>query len=302
VKGFQEHFEKAFKHAAIGMALMTPDGRWFKVNRALCGFLGYPEHELLGITLRDVTYPEDLEKDLNLLRRMKNGEVRAYQMEKRYLRKDGSVVWGSLNRSLVRDDRDDPLFSVCQIQDISESKELEGRLAYQAYYDPLTGLPNRAALTEQLERSLASTGRRESSVALLFVDLDGFKKVNDSLGHEAGDELLAAVARRLKTCVRAGDTVARLGGDEFCLLLEDVAGPEDATRVLERVKECLESPFDVGDHYIPPITVSVGVAVQAPRDGRPAGWLLREADTAMYRTKHNGQARNDRARDGTAGT
>lgn len=174
------------------------------------------------------------------------------------------------------------------VHDITERKALEDQLAYQAFHDALTGLPNRALLTDRLEHALARAERSESSVAVLFLDLDRFKIVNDSLGHEVGDELLKAVGRRLQRCLRPEDTAARIGGNEFVVLLEDIASASYAVRVAERIIAALRTPFDVAGHEMV-VTTSIGIALSS--HGHGASDLLRDADVAMYRAKDKGKAR-----------
>ena len=211
-------------------------------------------------------------------------------VEHRARRADGS--WRYLE-SVGNNLSDDPSVGgiVINSRDVTERKALEERLAYQAFHDSSTDLPNRALLMDRLGHSLARAGRRGGRVALLFDDLDNLKQVNDSLGHEAGDEILIAVAGRLRSELRPEDTVARLGGDEFVVLLEDVGGADEAARVAERVVEALRFPCALRGHDHS-VTASVGVALSAARahGGRPDD-LLREADRAMYRAKRSGTGR-----------
>ncbi|MCZ7526242.1 MAG: EAL domain-containing protein [Acidimicrobiia bacterium] len=176
--------------------------------------------------------------------------------------------------------------------DISERKEFEAQLAHQALHDPLTGLPNRALLLDRLARALARSERREGRVCALFLDLDNFKVINDGLGHEAGDAILVAVAGRLRTLVRPGDTVARFGGDEFVVLCEDIADGPEAVTVAERVARALSAPFDLGGGSETVLTVSIGIAL-AEGPGDQPETLLRDADAAMYRAKERGRARHE---------
>lgn len=281
------------------MAIVGLDERIQQANHSACDLLGYPEDELVGKTIRDITHPDDLDKDLEQLDRLLDGEIRVYQMEKRYRHREGHFVWGLLNRSLVRDDRGDPLYFISQVQDISGRKALEEQLLRRAHHDSLTGLHNRLAFEEQLERALSFTERNEGSLALLFLDLDDFKHVNDTLGHGVGDRLLVEVANRLLGCVRAGDTVARIGGDEFCVLLEGLADTGGALQAAERAKRSLEAPLVLGAHHIPRLTASIGVVVKGPGERRTAGQMLDEADAAMYRAKRSGKARHDLRLDAT---
>jgi diguanylate cyclase (GGDEF)-like protein len=173
--------------------------------------------------------------------------------------------------------------------DVTERKVLEEQLRHQAFHDPLSGLPNRALFMDRLEHALARAERRGNQVAVLFTDLDNFKIINDSLGHEVGDQLLVAVAERIKDCLRPEDTAARLGGDEFTILVEEVDGVRDAVRVAERIAESLQPPFSLDQHEVFS-TTSIGIALSSPSQEQAAD-LLRHADLAMYRAKHKGKAR-----------
>src|SRR5918997_5465699 len=177
------------------------------------------------------------------------------------------------------------------LRDITERKGLEQRLIQRALHDPLTGLPNRTLFMNRLEHALAPGRRRESRVAVLFMDLDNFKFVNDSLGHEAGDLLLGAVSKRVQTCLRSEDTIARLGGDEFAILIEDVKYTSEPADVAERIVEELQAPFTLGGQLVV-ITPSIGIAISVPTSQDPPEHLLREADLAMYRAKEDGKARH----------
>jgi diguanylate cyclase (GGDEF)-like protein/PAS domain S-box-containing protein len=280
----EQRFRRSFEDAATGMALVGTDGRFLRVNRSLCEILGYTESELLGKTFQEITHPDDLEVDVEHLRRLLAGEIRTYQTEKRYLHQDGHVVWVLLSVSIVHDEEDEPLYFVSQIQDITERKVLEERLEHRAYHDTLTDLPNRPLLVNRLAHALERTQRRwDRQAVVLFMDLDGFKVINDSLGHEIGDHLLVLVAERLRRCLRPEDTLARFGGDEFVVLLEDVEDPSEAVRVAERIANELKRPF-VMDGRSLFASVSIGIAQGNARTKSPLD-LLRDADTAMYRAK-----------------
>jgi diguanylate cyclase (GGDEF)-like protein len=174
------------------------------------------------------------------------------------------------------------------VRDVTERKALEGELEHRAFHDALTGLPNRALLTDRIKHALARVESHGESVAVLFLDLDDFKVVNDSLGHEAADRLLMAVAERLQTVLRPEDTLARLGGDEFTVLLEDIEGASEATAVAERIADALREPFSLeGSELF--VTTSIGIAFGNSAQDRPGG-LLRSADLAMYRAKETGKA------------
>ncbi len=199
------------------------------------------------------------------------------------------MVWVRDESVLVRGEDGHALYWQGVYLDITARKELEKQLEHQAFHDTLTGLPNRALFLDRLEHALARSERSTSGIAVLFLDLDRFKYVNDSLGHEVGDQLLVAVGSLLQGCVRPGDTVARLGGDEFTILLEDVERPDEAVYIAERITAGLRAPFTLGRHELY-ITTSIGIVFSSPERNRMSD-LLRSADMAMYRAKSHGRAR-----------
>jgi diguanylate cyclase (GGDEF)-like protein/PAS domain S-box-containing protein len=218
-----------------------------------------------------------------------NENGKPFNMEYRLIARDGRSVWIRDASVLVHDDEGQPLYWQGVLLDITDRKAIEEQLAYQAFHDPLTGLPNRALFMNRLEHALEVAARRHDSVGVLFLDLDRFKVINDSLGHEVGDQMLIAVARRLSTCLRGGDTVARFGGDEFTVLLESVSGAEEASEIADRLIESMRAPFALPGRQAF-IETSIGIAVSSPPQPRPAD-LIREADAALYRAKAGGRAR-----------
>lgn len=408
----QELFGSAFHFAGIGMALVGLDGQWLKVNPALCDLVGYSESELLSLSFQDITYPEDLEADLQQAASLLAGNIRSYAMEKRYIHRDGHLVWILLTVSLVDDADLRPFCFVSQMQDISQAKRAQHDLAEErnllqaiiegtgdaifvkdlagkymlvneaaaravgktkaellghdlsvitphdqvreierherdvlstgstriyemsafdrgehriysvtkspyrdhqgrivglvgvehditerrhaeeilqhlAHHDPLTDLPNRLLFEDRLSQALGYASRHHEMVALLFLDLDGFKFVNDTLGHDAGDDLLREVARRLRRVVRDTDTVARLGGDELAIILPNIGAGRNAEAVARTIVETLSAIASIRDHSIA-VAVSIGISVY-PFDGIEADTLLTAADTAMYRAKATGR-------------
>jgi diguanylate cyclase (GGDEF)-like protein/PAS domain S-box-containing protein len=288
----EERFRSAFDHAAIGMALVAPDGRWLQVNRSLCEIIGYSEQELLLTNFQAVTHMEDLETTVCHISQVVDGKIPTYQTEMRYFHRAGHAVWVLLSVSPARDPQTSSLRLIFQIQDITDRKRAEGQLLHDALHDGLTGLSNRALFMDHLKLAIARAKRHEDyQYSVLFLDLDRFKTINDSLGHLVGDQLLIGIARRLETCVRAEDTVARLGGDEFTILLDDVgADPDNVLYLTERIKKELSLPFNLDGHEVF-TTVSIGVAPSATGYERPDD-ILRDADTAMYRAKSLGKARH----------
>jgi diguanylate cyclase (GGDEF)-like protein/PAS domain S-box-containing protein len=281
-RAIEELFRRAFEDAPIGMALMSPDYRLTRINGALCDLLGRSQLELLGIDAGSITHPDDLEVEGPLMDSVLAGERRSYQLEKRVLLPDGAIAWVLVGVSLVRADDGSPERFVVHVQDIHERKESEALLAYRATHDQLTRLPNRALFEDRLELALARSERVATSVAVLFCDLDGFKRVNDSFGHEAGDDVLVEVAGRLQGAVRAGDTVARFGGDEFVVLCEDVVAERELDALTDRMRRAVQRPVSLGGSDVC-LGVSIGHAVSA--GGETPAELVNQADAAMYAAK-----------------
>ncbi|MDX6694680.1 MAG: hypothetical protein QOF02_2283 [Blastocatellia bacterium] len=287
----EERFRSAFDHAA-GMALVAPDGRWIKVNRSLCEMLGYSQEELLATNFHAITHTDDLSPLIANIAKLLDGKLSTHQMEQRYVGKQGQMIWVLLSITVVREADAQSVNLIFQVQDITDRKRAEERLLHEAMHDVLTGLPNRALFMDHLKLSVERVKRRDDRLfAVLFLDLDRFKIVNDSLGHMVGDQLLVGIARRLETCLRPGDTVSRLGGDEFTILLEDLNGAPEAIEVAERLQKSLARPFNLNGHEVF-TTVSIGIALSATGYDRPDD-VLRDADTAMYRAKMLGKARHE---------
>ncbi|HZB46555.1 MAG TPA: EAL domain-containing protein [Pyrinomonadaceae bacterium] len=287
----EARFRSVFDHAA-GMGLADEDGRWIKVNRSLCEMLGYTERDLLARSFQTITHPDDLDTVLAQTAKLLAGEVTTFQTELRYTHRRGHPVWVLLSVTLNRGAEGRSANLIFQLQDIGDRKRAEERLVHDAFHDVLTGLPNRALFMDHLKLSVERAKRRGDRLfAVLFLDLDRFKLINDSLGHMVGDRLLVGIARRLETCLRPGDTVARLGGDEFTVLLEDLAGADEATDVAGRLQEKLSRPFGLDGHEVF-TTVSIGIALSTTGYDR-AEDVLRDADTAMYRAKTLGKARHE---------
>ena len=285
----EEHFRNAFDHAA-GMALISSDGQWHRVNGSLCQILGYTEQELLATHFQEMTYSDDLGDDLVHMYQLLDGKIRIDQREKRFIHKLGHPIWVLQSASVARNAEGAPLHLILQIQDITERKRAEEQVHHAAFHDALTGLPNRTLLSDRLSLAQARAKRsKDYQFAVLFLDLDRFKLVNDSLGHNLGDQLLVELARRLEVCMRKTDTVARLGGDEFGMLLDGIKDPYDAIHIAERIQEELLNPFELNGHEFL-TTVSIGIAFSQTGYDGPED-ILRDADIAMYRAKANGKAR-----------
>lgn len=290
LKKSEARLRDIFEHAPIGLAIVSLEGRFMEVNHSLCSIAGYEKEELEKLTFQEITHPDDLASNLENMNRLLSEEIPFYKMEKRYIRKDGSSVWIQLTSSLLCDEQGAPLHFIAQIEDISERMTIQEQLHHLAYHDLLTDLPNRLFLVERLEWALVQAKRHVRSLAIMFLDLDRFKLVNDRLGHDIGDKLLQVVATRLISCVRKGDIVSRQGGDEFIIVLTEIARPEDAVLVAEKIIESVGLPIEIGPHRIA-IGTSIGIAVY-PVDGHDdARELMKKADQAMYDAKESG--RND---------
>ncbi len=268
----EERFQLAFENAPIGIALVSPEGHWLRVNHRLCEMLGYAETDLLGSTFQEITHPDDLDSDLEQVRRMLDGEIRSYEMEKRYRRADGSLIWILLSVSLARDAAGEPLYFISQLQDIDERKRVFGELEHHAHHDALTGLLNRRAWDTELARAIAEAEHARRPLAVVLIDLNDFKKVNDTHGHAAGDEVLRDAADTWRSHLRDGDRLARLGGDEFAVLLAG-AGVEQVDDIIDRLRHGLSH------------VAGAAIGIAHRETGESASGLMQRADEALYADK-----------------
>jgi diguanylate cyclase (GGDEF)-like protein/PAS domain S-box-containing protein len=281
-------YRNIFEHASEGIFQTTPEGRYLAANPALARLYGYAGPAALMASLDDIgrqLYVKSSQRERFRQYMEQHGEVLNFESE--VYRADGTRIWISENAHVVRDSSGAALFYEGTVQDISERRRHQEELERQANHDMLTGLPNRILLADRVEQGIARAGRLGYNLAVVFIDLDNFKFINDSLGHGAGDELLKEIAERLRLCVRNSDTVARLGGDEFVLLL---GGHFRASTVISQLKRVLTEigrpvllsgrEFHVG--------ASLGVAMY-PGDGEDSDTLLKHADTAMYAAKNSGR-------------
>ncbi len=281
----EEFFRLTFNQAAVGIVLLGADGRVLRTNSKMSQILGYSEIELLQRFFQQLTCEEDQADDLAMMARLKTGEISDYQREKRLIRRDGALVWVSVNVSSMRDANGHLRF-ICVIKDIQRQKKAEEALLRMANHDALTGLPNRVLMQDRLGQAIMHAHRAGRQVAVMFIDLDRFKHVNDSLGHDAGDALIVEIARRLSGSLRESDTVARQGGDEFVVVLPDLAGQDDAAKVARKLLDNLFQPLLLCSQEVFP-SGSIGIAMY-PRDGEDCATLLKCADSAMYGSKGKG--------------
>jgi len=271
----------AFDSTAVGMAFITLGREIIRVNNAICAMLGRTEEELRALGLTAFTHPEDRGVHEELQRQLLSGEIDRYQLDKRYLHSDGRTVWTTLHVGLVRDRSGQPAYIISQIHDITERVEATERARWLATHDPMTGVGNRALLMERLTEACQGF----HPAAVLYADLDGFKGVNDTFGHESGDKLLTEVAHRLQRALRASDTIARFGGDEFAMVLSRTSTPGQARKVAEKIRAATGHPVTLGAALVA-ISMSIGVTVGR---GLSPDELLRRADAALYRAKRSGR-------------
>jgi diguanylate cyclase (GGDEF)-like protein/PAS domain S-box-containing protein len=271
--------------AIVGKSL---DGTILSWNRGAERIYGYTAEEAIGRSIRMLAPPERRDETLGILQQIREGSPARY-LETRRVRKDGVCIDVSLTISAIRNASGTVVAASAISRDITERRRGEARVQHLAFHDPLTGLPNRLLFQDRLGVAVAQAHRLDQNLAVLFLDLDYFKRVNDSLGHPAGDELLRAIAGRLTGCVREGDTIARLGGDEFITLLPGVGTDADAGTVGRKILDTIRAPVRIQDREIL-MTVSIGIALY-PRDGVDTEALVRNADRAMYRAKERGRDR-----------
>ena len=283
-------FRTLFEGVSIGILRLGRDGRAVEANPALEQMLGYTAAEFGEMIMRDYIHPEDFQRAEELFRTLMLGEREAFRLEARYSRKDGVLVWGQVSAVLERDQDGRPAFAVTMIENITKRKRAEVELVRQAelserqaLHDPLTGLPNRLLFDDRIERAISQAERDGTRLAIVMLDLDRFKEVNDSLGHRAGDELLEEFGVRLQGALRASDTAARLGGDEFGLLLPQSPENDGLLATIERVRAALEQPILVQELPLS-VEASIGIAI-FPDHGHSAELLIQRADVAMYSAK-----------------
>jgi diguanylate cyclase (GGDEF)-like protein/PAS domain S-box-containing protein len=291
----ESYLRSAFEDAPLGIGLISIDpaseGRCLRVNPAFCRLTGYSAGQLLLTDIDALLHPDDLSTDRAAMTRLVEGEVEGFKIEERLLHAERHAVWVTVSASLVHDEAGNPMYCIRQLQDIEEQKRYEGELGYLVEHDPLTGLLNRRGFVRELEHQIAYARRYGSGGAVLFLDLDNFKSINDTLGHSTGDEVISELARVVRSRLRETDIFARLGGDEFAVLLPEAVESEAETvsaSLLEAVRAGCGLPLGEGRR----VTMSLGItSFHQPGRDLTADDLLVDADVAMYSAKDAGKDR-----------
>jgi diguanylate cyclase (GGDEF)-like protein/PAS domain S-box-containing protein len=279
----ERHFRTAFEDNMAPMVFTDLEDRIFAANEAFYEMVGRTPAEIIGFDSKLFTYPDDIGITEGSHERIVRGEVGHARYVKRYLHKDGRMIFAEVSKTPARDEAGNTLYFIISERDVTEEMTLTAQLSHQALHDPLTGLANRVLFQDRLTQAKARIRRQGGYCALLLLDLDDFKAVNDTHGHLAGDDLLIEVARRLESVVRSSDTLCRFGGDEFLYIAEDISGASEAELVAQRLLDAFERPITVGDNNIEQ-RVSCGVVVwdKSTRD---------DADVALYEAKRLGKGR-----------
>ena len=273
-----------FDYAGIAIQVLAADGTITQANPACRDIFGYAPEEMVHRNIAQFVAGTDASAIRAACRDLLSASRESVTLEQRFERNDGALIWGQLTIARVQAG-DEPRLMV-MVQDVTERKRMEEELVRRAFQDDLTGLANRALFHDRLHHALERRGRSRTEVAVLLLDLDGFKRVNDSLGHAAGDQLLRAVATRIQSTVRGGETVARLGGDEFAIVIDAVQTTEDVQQLADRLLRIISKPVTVADREVV-VNVSIGIALAQAGDEGDA--VLRNADVVMYSAKNAGK-------------
>ncbi len=288
LKQAEMRYRSIFEHAIEGIFQTSLSGQYLVVNPALAYIYGYSSPENLMGALNNIEqqlYVSPQRRDEFIQAMHCEGYVKNF--ESLVYRKDKSIIWISENARMVYGDNAEALYYEGTVEDITEHKNYAQKMEHQATHDSLTGLPNRHLLNDRLQNYINFAERYKSRLAVAFLDLDQFKFINDSMGHEVGDQLLVEMAERLKACVREIDTVVRLGGDEFVILLTNIHARSDITQTMERVLNAVSQPCSLNNmDFI--VSCSIGISVY-PKDGKKPNTLLKNADSALYKAKHAGR-------------
>lgn len=276
-------FQQIFEVAPVAMFICNLAGRCIWANSAFYELVGYAFRENLELDSRDLVHPDDLETELQFMQAIQKRRSSQRMNKIRYIRGDGRVIDVEQHATILQDSSSDSGYIIMQVIDTTKQKQLEKDMRFMAFHDALTGLGNRLQFQERLAFALQQAGQERTGMAVVFLDLDRFKLINDTFGHQAGDQALREIGRRLAGCVRKSDTVARVGGDEFIILLPTINNRANAEFVVEKMIRAIKKPLYLAGYQFS-LQASFGIAV-FPDDGRDADSLIAAADLAMYRCK-----------------
>lgn len=284
---FQTRFEIIFHSTNLGIAILNLDGSFSRINQAFCELFGYNTTDMMAVNFYRLISANDMNELHRYMQQIIENNIETHQSEQLCYRKSGEAIWISLTMSLARNNAKKPLYFIIQVQNISLQKNAEERLRHMAYHDALTGLANRNKLEQFVNHMLAASRRHQQNFALMFLDLDRFKNINDTIGHEAGDIVLQIIAERLRSTVRSTDLVARLGGDEFVLVVTDIKRTESIAILAQKILETVLQAIVVKGQELY-TTTSIGISLY-PYDGQTMQALMKNADLALYRAKEHGR-------------
>ena len=282
LRASEERFRKVFEEGPLGMTIIDLEYRFTRVNRNFCTMLGYSEEELTGIPFAEITHPDDVNKDISLAESLMKNEIPLYNIEKRYIRKDNRIIWATLTASCARSDSGEPLYGIGMIEDITERKGMEADLLKAATFDHLTGIFNRQTLDNKLATERERFARYERVFSLIMLDLDGFKMINDTHGHQKGDLVLIAVTDAIRTSIRSVDIPGRWGGDEFVVLVPETDVP-GVILIAEKLRKKIE---ELTIEHVDKITASFGVTAYHKDD--TIEMMITRADLNLYGAKKRG--------------
>jgi diguanylate cyclase (GGDEF)-like protein/PAS domain S-box-containing protein len=285
----EQKFRGLYESVRDGIIMVDMKGHILECNQSFLDMLGYKQDEIMKLTYQEVTPIRYHKYEESIVNKQVLAQGFSEEYEKEFIKKDGKQRSVTVTRWVVRSERGDPIGMWSIVRDITERRRHEAELEHMATHDILTGLPNRMLFKDRLEQALKYAHRKGLQLAVMLLDLDQFKEINDSLGHSVGDKLLQHVGERLSSVLRKGDTVARMGGDEFMLLLPEITQVSDSSTIAQKILTAIRTPLKIEQHQLH-ITTSIGIAIY-PLDGLDADTLMKNADIAMYWAKDKG--RND---------
>lgn len=279
----EEAIFNAFEYAPIGMALLSLDEKFLRLNQAFCQLLGYDSDELLSFMLDEITPPADLAIERTHIKKLINNQMHSVQYDKPYIHKLGHLVWGTVSASLAKVSEGLPLYIILQVQNITERKLAETEVIHLMNHDTATGLPKRRLLEDFINQALVTSQKNSTQIAIFFISLDNFKRVNDTFGYEISDLLLKEIGEKLRNLIGINNFVANLGGDQFVLILTDITRPELALIAAEKISDEFINPFIIDSHEFK-TAINIGISLY-PNDGDDAATLIKNADIALQRAK-----------------